>query len=130
MKEHKEEIVVLQHFDNAIDANIAKTKLDAYGIPCFLTEENITNLYPGQSLNAFKTRLHLFAADRERAISILEDVEVSADPDETLRCPRCQSLDVHRAFPRKIADSVLIGFFGIFMPGRKVRQCQQCGFEF
>ncbi len=130
MEEHNEEIVVLKYFDNAIDANIAKTKLDAYGIPCFLTEENITNLYPGQSLIAFKTRLHLFAADRERAIRILDEVEVSPDVDDELRCPRCQSTDVQRAFPRKIADSMLVNFFGIFMPGKKVHQCQHCGYEF
>ena len=67
MGETGEDIVVYQYFDNAIEANIAKTKLDAYGIPCFLTEENMAGLYPGQNFNAFKVRRHLFSADRERA---------------------------------------------------------------
>ena len=47
MNESDNEIVVFQHFDNAIEANIAKTKLDAFGVPCFLTEENMGGLYPG-----------------------------------------------------------------------------------
>lgn len=130
MKDQGDQIIVLKHFDNAIDANIAKTKLDAYGIPCFLTEENISNLYPGQSFNAFNTRLHLFASDRERAVSILNDLDFSVDQHEVPGCPRCQSFHIKRACPRKEADSLLIGFFGIFLPGRKVNQCQDCGFEF
>ena len=79
MKE--DEIIVLKHFDNAIDAHIARTKLDAYGVPCFLTEENMAGLLPGQSINAFKVRLHLFAADRERAIQILGGGDLSIQYD-------------------------------------------------
>jgi hypothetical protein len=37
MQEH-DDIIVFQKLDNAIEANIVKSKLDAYGIPCFLTE--------------------------------------------------------------------------------------------
>ena len=48
MDEGAGDIVVFRHFDIAIDAHIAKSKLDAYGIPCFLTEENMANLYPDQ----------------------------------------------------------------------------------
>ena len=42
-------IVVLMNFRESISANIVKNKLDAYGVPCFLTEENLSNLYPGAS---------------------------------------------------------------------------------
>jgi hypothetical protein len=44
--EASEKIIVFQAFDTVMQANLAKTKLDAYGIPCFLTEENFTALYP------------------------------------------------------------------------------------
>lgn len=64
-------IVVLRDFDTSIEANIARTKLEAYGVPCFLTEENMANLYPGQGLLAFTVRLHVFESDRARATEIL-----------------------------------------------------------
>ena len=131
MVENPEEIVVFQHFDNAIDANIAKTKLDAYGVPCFLTEENMANLYPGQSLFAFKIRLHLFAADRERASQVLMGQDLSIHQGEVSgNCPKCQSAKVTRDFPKKEADNLKFIFFGVFFPHKKVSQCLNCGFEF
>lgn len=130
MVEDREEIVVFRHFDNAIDAHIAKSKLDAYGVPCFLTEENMANLYPGQSLYAFKIRLHLFAADRERASQILLDEGLTIQNEGYANCPKCQSTKVTRAFPRKEADKLIFIFFGILFPHKKVNQCLNCGFEF
>lgn len=73
MDPKRDEIVVFRQFDNTIEANIARTKLDAHGIPCFLTGENFSNLYPALPLTALKVRLHIFAADREKAIRILDD---------------------------------------------------------
>ncbi|HEY9487734.1 MAG TPA: DUF2007 domain-containing protein [Chryseosolibacter sp.] len=129
-KDIKDDIIVLQHFDNAIDANIAKTKLDAYGIPCFLTEENMANLYPGQSLYAFKVRLHLFASDRDRAVQILEGDTLSVQDEGSVVCPRCHSSQVAREFPKKVSDSLTYVLFGVFLPHKKVNQCRDCGCEF
>ncbi|MEX2233298.1 MAG: DUF2007 domain-containing protein [Cyclobacteriaceae bacterium] len=130
MVENPEKIVVFQHFDNAIDAHIAKSKLDAYGVPCFLTEENMANLYPGQSLYAFKIRLHLFGSDRDRASQILMGEDLSIQGEDSGNCPKCQSLGVTRGFPKKDADSLLFVLFGVFFPHKKVNQCPNCGFEF
>ena len=124
------EIIVFHHFDNAIDANIAKTKLDAYGIPCFLTEENMANLYPGQNLSAFKIRLHLFAEDRDRAAQILAGGNLSIQGDGSVSCPKCHSTNVTRAFPKDVADTFTYIFFGVFLPHRKVNHCLACGTEF
>ena len=55
------------------EANLAKTKLDAYGIPCFLTEENFTNLYPIRNAIFPGVRLHIFEIDQERVKEILTD---------------------------------------------------------
>jgi len=129
MVEKKNDIIVFQYFDNAIDANIAKTKLDAYGIPCFLTEENMANLYPGQSLYAFKIRLHLFESDREQAQHILGDV-LSVEEEGSIVCPKCHSDRVTRGFPKKDADTLKYLFFGVLFPHRKVNQCLNCGNEF
>src|SRR5688572_13562692 len=120
MAEKENDIVVLKHFDNAIDANIAKTKLDAYDIPCFLTEENMANLYPGQHLSAFKIRLHLFASDRERAVQLLGGASLDVIDEASMQCPGCQSTRITRAFPKKSADTLLYILFGVFLPHKKV----------
>jgi hypothetical protein len=130
MSENRDDIIVFQHFDSAIDANIAKTKLDAYGIPCFLTEENMAGLYPGQSFNAFKIRLHLFATDRERASSVLMNQDSALTNETSTVCPRCQSDKITREFPKKVADQLVYVFFGIFFPHKKVNHCLDCGLEF
>jgi hypothetical protein len=128
--QNADKIIVFQHFDNAIGANIAKTKLDAYGIPCFLTEENMAGLYPGQSFNAFKVRLHLFAADRERATNLLEAESVHLHDEGSLICPTCRSRRIDRAFPAKVAESLFYVLFGVFFPHKKVDRCLDCGREF
>jgi uncharacterized protein YlaN (UPF0358 family) len=71
--EESDKIIVYKRFDSSIDANLAKTKLDAYGIPCFLTEENLTNLYPLQNTILFGVRLHIFSNDQNQADQILNE---------------------------------------------------------
>jgi hypothetical protein len=74
----RDHIVEFRKFDNSIEASLAKTKLDAHGIPCFLTGENMANLYPGQQVVPFHIRLHIFQADVEQATLVLtEDLRIS-----------------------------------------------------
>lgn len=68
-----EKIIIYTAFDNVIAANIAKTKLDAYDIPCFLTEENFTGLYPLKNDLFPGVRLHIFEKDAETVKTILEE---------------------------------------------------------
>ena len=46
VEDPEEKIIVFRAYDTVVEANLAKTKLDAYGIPCFLTGENFVGLYP------------------------------------------------------------------------------------
>lgn len=131
MIQEKDDIIVFRHFDTVIDANIAKTKLDAYGVPCFLTEENMSNLYPGQPFLAFKVRLHLFARDEEQAQAILEDqTSLFAETDSVTRCPKCNSSRITRDFPKEDSDSLTFLFFGVLFPHKKVNHCLDCDNEF
>jgi|SRR5690606_15020257 hypothetical protein len=130
MEKEDNAIVVFRTFDDAIQANIAKTKLDAYGIPCFLTEENMAGLYPGASFHAFKIRLHLFESDLDRAASVLQNELSAMTADDGPICPRCHSNDIRRDFPKKDADRMVYALFGIFLPHKKINVCQVCGTEF
>ena len=131
----RDEIVVFKNFEGTIEANIVKSKLDAYGIPCFLTEENMTNLYPGaSSLMNFSVRLHLFAHDLPRARQVLEENHLALDDESTIICPQCNSPRVERDFPKKLsttfASTLNVMFFGILFPEKKIHRCLDCDLEF
>lgn len=125
-----DEIVVFHQFDSAIDASIAKSKLDAYGIPCFLTEENMASLY--QQALGIRIRLHVFKKDAEEASRVLM-VRSSSDPGDVV-CPKCASTEVQRDFPKKFSleplTALKILFFGVFIPHKKINHCLQCDNEF
>lgn len=130
-----EEIIVLMNFRDTISANIVKSKLDAYGIPCFLTEENLSNLYPGASaLMNSQVRLHLFTRDVEAARLILSEANLTVADDSMLQCPKCHSTDIERDFPKNLSATTLSAlrylFFGIFSPEKKVSRCANCDCEF
>jgi Putative prokaryotic signal transducing protein len=129
MEEH-DEIIVFQQFENAIEASLAKAKLDAHGIPCFLTEENLATLYVGQSFMLFGVRLHLFNKDSAIAREILNDKVLDTEPHI---CPKCQSLHVEIEYSRKFGGlffSVLSLLIASLLPIKKVYRCQDCEFEF
>ncbi|NOT74470.1 MAG: hypothetical protein HOP08_06035 [Cyclobacteriaceae bacterium] len=69
----EDKIVIYQAYDTVMEANIAKTKLDAYGIPCFLTEENLNNLYPFRNDLFPGVRLFIFENDRDRVREVLTE---------------------------------------------------------
>ncbi|MDE2755718.1 MAG: DUF2007 domain-containing protein [Acidobacteriota bacterium] len=65
-------LITIASFDHTLDANLAKTRLEAEGIDCILTDEHIT------SMNWFwvpaigGVRLQVRESDAERAVEILE----------------------------------------------------------
>jgi hypothetical protein len=125
-----DKIIVFSQFDSVIDANLAKSKLDAFDIPCFLTEENMASLY--QQSFAIKVRLHIFEKDREEAAGVLFGSQ-SVDQPETV-CPVCHSATIERDFPKKLSyelgGALKVMFFGIFMPEKKIFRCLACNHEF
>ena len=128
--ENSDHIIVFRQYDNSIGANIAKSKLDAFGIPCFLTEENMSNLYPGPHMFPIKVRLHLFDYDQDRAQQILDEVSLSVDNESTTTCPNCHSSRIERTFPKSSADSIKYLLFGVLFPNEKINHCLDCDTEF
>lgn len=89
MQDHSP-IIVLQKFDNFIEANIIKAKLDAYGIPCFLSEENLTMLTT--PILSGGIRLHIFERDKEQVVQLLTTESLKkSDEDDLTVCPYCKS---------------------------------------
>lgn len=102
-------IIVLTTYPNPLDAHLARTRLEAAGIPCFLSNEALVTLNVMYSPAAGGVRLHVYARDAERAAEVLHGLPymyaniggLASNPDETprdsgagLTCPRCGSSDV------------------------------------
>ena len=125
----KEKIVVFAVYDTVIDANIAKTKLDAYGIPCFLTDENLTGLYPMRNVGFAGTRLHVFEKDTPQVKEILED-----KGESSLVCPYCGSTKINSedssTFSQKFYGVISALLFGLISPPKKTFHCYDCERDF
>ncbi len=72
----EDKIVVHSSHYSPIEANIIKTRLEANGIPCFLTNENVGTIHPLYNLSAGGVKLNVFEKDITRINAILaEDVD-------------------------------------------------------
>ena len=66
-------IVVYRTFQNVYEAHEAKNILEANGVPCFLSNENMSTLYPIFNEDLSGVRLQLFEKDIPIADQILDN---------------------------------------------------------
>lgn len=69
--ELNDRIVIFKKYESALAANLAKTKLDAYGIPCFLSNETNSALYALPHMKGMEVSLHIFENDHTQVEEIL-----------------------------------------------------------
>jgi hypothetical protein len=67
------ELITLATINTSIQAHLLKSRLQAEGIPCFLTDENINSLLPAGPFGGIKVQVHL--SDSLRAFDILYDLQ-------------------------------------------------------
>ncbi|MGI4862482.1 MAG: putative signal transducing protein [Janthinobacterium lividum] len=100
-------IIVLDSYYEPLAAHLARTKLEAAGIPCFLTNENLVSLNRMYSPVAGGVRLHVYQRDAAQAAEVLRDppvmqavpgglAEPAAEGSQApgAPCPRCGSHEV------------------------------------
>ncbi|MBX2914653.1 MAG: DUF2007 domain-containing protein [Cyclobacteriaceae bacterium] len=123
----EDKIIVFDAYDTVVAANLAKTKLDAFGIPCFLTDENFVGLYPIRNEVFPGIRLHIFEKDKAQVKEILKD-EIAIERT----CPVCRSMNIVYEPSRKSIIAYVISeiLMGLFLPVKKVYRCQACKREF
>lgn len=117
MSDTGEKIIIYQSYDTAVEANLAKTKLDAYGIPCFLTDENFVGIYPIRN-NVFPgVRLHIFENDLHQAADILRP--------ENWKTPHRLLYLQHRQLHPPVVGAALIGVVGVYGFALAIAVCLQ-----
>ena len=126
-------IVLLESFPNYIAAHVAKSRLDAENIPCFLSNEN----RPYGPI-AGGVRLHVRQQDLAAAQQVLLDQVVPmrvASPEEetTVRaCPRCGSHDISSEPVLDPSSNVPMRLFALISWSLRGEHyhCFHCGYEF
>jgi hypothetical protein len=127
MTEPEQKIIVFAAYDTVMSANLVKTKLDAYGIPCFLTDEHFVGLYPIRNDLFPGVRLHIFEKDKEQVKEILvEETKIERI------CPACGSTNIiYEPSKQGNLTSILTSIMlGLFLPVKKVYRCENCEREF
>ncbi len=66
-------IILFKKYNSTIEANLVKTKLDAYGIPCFLTNETISSLYSLPYMKGMEVGLYIFENDKVRVEEVMNE---------------------------------------------------------
>lgn len=119
----------LRSYSDSIEANLARSVLDAAGIPTSLADEHIVNtdwFYTGA---VGGVKLLVPADRREEAHALLSEITESSRTADRLsgyQCPSCASTDVKLSgFGRRLALLVVFSF-GIPLPWSSV-ECVSCG---
>ena len=123
--------------DNATAA-IIQGHLQNEGIPCFLTNQNFTNLYPGMETKiGTGIQIRIREMDTEKAVQIIRDTypEHYSNLTRNLTCPRCNSKRIITKFGVSRIKVFLIMILSIFsaVPASKIPTysfCKDCNTKF
>ncbi len=63
----KERLMLLETYTSDVEANIVRARLESEGIPCMLTNEKFSSIYPLTMNSIGAIRLMIFEKDLERA---------------------------------------------------------------
>lgn len=127
------DFVVVNAYQNYVDAHIAMGVLEEKGIECWLKDENTVTIDPILTNAVGGIKVMVKKEEGQKAWDILENLR--QQQKATVTCPKCGSHNIELVTtPRKASNwaSALIGFFitSYAMPGGKANHCFDCSHEF
>ena len=133
----KETFITVARFQYSAEAQIIKGRLEAEGIPVFLSDAVTIDVDPLVSQAIGGVKLKVLSKDALKAQYILDKISKYAVDDDgnPIRCPNCQSHEIALFSTIKDVKSFLAFVFG-FISGtlpfyRKDKyRCNQCDTEF
>jgi hypothetical protein len=127
------EFVILQSFNNYMDAHLLLARLESEGIDCWLKDENTVTINPIWTNAVGGIKLMVKSEDFSRASEIFKETE--ALRKGSVECPNCKGHNIELvSTPRKASNwitAILTFFLGDYaMTVDKVNHCFDCGHEF
>jgi hypothetical protein len=137
-KEHRPgEWVTVASFSQPIEAHLARTRLEAEGIPCVVGDENLVRVdwLLSNAVGGVKLKVPFHAAEQARDVlrprpHLVVVAQEGEAADGEMICPRCRSYDVYsRRYSQRVAGFFIL-LFGFLIPWRDRRwTCKECGYE-
>ena len=128
-------LITIKVFDNPIEANILKARLEMEGVDVFLFDEHTVGLNPLYNITVGGIKMKINQDDFLIAQKILEQIDetpLTNDQDEVVKCPRCGSTNFYEHFKSMksktgIAAAVLSFFTGTYpLYYDNVFRCKDC----
>jgi len=139
-----DKIITFETYHDPMLAHIIRTKLEAYGIPCFIEDDNLAGLNPIYNSGITGIKLNVFERDLEKCKEIIaednslqleEHLEIDPETLNAVICPYCASTNVEAIAPdaeRPGWVNTLYSFFASIIPfyNPKVWHCFNCKQDF
>ena len=124
--------VPVQHYQNYIDAHIAKGQLEESGIQCWLKDEHTVTTNPIWTNALGGIKLMVATHQLAEAQQLLQTIQ--KEKQLQLACSRCGSHNVEQVSTPRKASNWISAFVSFFMSSYaiapdKVFHCFSCGFE-
>lgn len=127
------DFLVVNAYDNYVEAHIVKGRLEEEGIDSWLKDENTVTIDPILTNAVGGIKLMVAASQAERALALIR--QFKAEKQNLNPCPKCDSRNIELVTtPRKPGNwfSVFIGLFvsSYAPPVEQVYHCFDCGNEY
>ena len=127
------EYILLNAYNNYVDAHIARGVLEEEGINCWLKDENTLTIDPILTNAVGGIKLMVYSAQAERAHEIL--LRLRNEARASVVCPNCQSHNIEQISTPRKANNWLTALLSFFLTDYaiapdKVNHCFDCGHEF
>jgi DNA-directed RNA polymerase subunit RPC12/RpoP len=125
--------VILNSYENYIEAHIAKGMLEEQGIPCWLKDENTVTINPIWTNAVGGIKIMVERKDAEQASNFLN--RLRRGQQAAVACPKCGSHNVELVSTPRKASNWLTAITTFFLSDRaialdKVYHCFDCQHEF
>lgn len=127
-----DKLVLIQSFNNPIDAHIIKGLIESNGIETWLFDENIAYTNPVLTTAVGRIKLMVREEDVDEVLKILQSETIDESEEEKIVCPNCGSSHIFRKSKTnwKAVFIMLVSFVSTPTGGRKnFYDCQHCGHE-
>lgn len=127
------EYVLINTYENYIEAHIARGNLEEQGINCWLKDENTVTIDPILTNAIGGIKLMVAKPQAERAADILN--RIRREQKASVACPKCGSHNTELVSTPRKAMNWLMALSTFFLSDRalavdKVNHCFDCGTEF
>lgn len=125
--------ILINAYNNYVEAHIARGVLEEEGINCWLKDENTLTIDPILTNAVGGIKLMVFHTQAERAIDIL--LQLRNEARASVTCPQCGSHNIEKISTPRKARNWLTALFTFSLSDNaiapdKVNHCFDCGHEF